>query len=82
MTSTWNMERLQAAFQIADTDGDGILSWDEVDNLFSIVKFTPSDNSKNEIRRKISNPSRGDLVDKIVFQVRSLILFIVLLLHI
>ena len=68
------MERLQAAFQIADTDGDGILSWDEVDNLFSIVKFTPSDNSKNEIRRKISNPSRGDLVDKIVFQVRSNIL--------
>jgi len=67
------MERLQAAFQIADTDGDGILSWDEVDHLFSIVKFTPSENSKNEIRRQISNPSRGDLVDKIVFQVRSFI---------
>ena len=64
------MERLKAAFQIADTDGDGFLSWEEVDHLFSLVKFVPSDTSKKKIRRKISNPSRGELVDKIAFQVR------------
>ena len=63
------MESLRKAFLIADTDGNGFLSWEETRKFFSSVNFNPSEVIKDEFKRKISSIERGELVDKIVFKV-------------
>ena len=66
------MESLRKAFLMADKDGDGFWSWEETRQFFQSVNFNPSETSKEEFRQKIASAERGDLVNKIVFKVKSL----------
>ena len=60
------------AFEIADTNGDGILSEDELDQIYSMPGLEVSKHVKTNFHRKLMDTNRGDLVGKCVFQVRFL----------
>ena len=64
------VESLQKAFLMIDVNGDGFLSRTEIDEFLSILGDTPSESTKGKIHNMISDPQRGELVDKFVFQVR------------
>ena len=63
------VESLQKAFLMIDVNGDGFLSRTEVDEFLTILGDTPSDSTKGKIYNMISDPQRGELVDKFVFEV-------------
>ena len=52
-----------------DINGDGFLSRTEVDEFLTILGDTYSESTKVKIQSIISDPERGELVDKFVFEV-------------
>ena len=52
-----------------DVNGDGFLSRAEVDEFLTILSDTYSEGTKLKIHSIISDPQRGELVDKFVFKV-------------
>ena len=63
------VESLQKAFLMIDVNGDGFLSTTEIDDFLTILGGTPSESTKEKIHCIISDPERGELVDKFVFEV-------------
>ena len=63
------VESLQKAFLMIDVNGDGFLSRAEVDEFLTILCDTYSESTKVKIHSIISDPQRGELVDKFVFEV-------------
>ena len=63
------IESLHTAFLVVDANGDGFLSWEELENFLSSASVKCSTSSKEKFNELISNPERGDLVGKIVCEV-------------
>ena len=64
-----DQEFYKTAFEIFDTNGDGILSDDEVGEFLTYIGVENKNELLNELKKRTSDPKRGCLAGKYVYQV-------------
>ena len=62
-------EFYKEAFAKLDTNNDGFLSEDEINNFIKSMGIIVGEEGRNEFKEKIRNSDRGNLVGKCVYQV-------------
>ena len=70
-----DQEFYRKAFAKIDKNGDGILCDDEVDKFLAYAGVENKDQLLNEFKKKTSDPRRGTLAGKYVYQVISSVNF-------
>lgn len=70
-SSQLNEDFLKKGFAKIDTDGDGFLCDEEINEFIDSAGITITEEDKKEFMEKIMNPKRGELIGKCVYEVSS-----------